>query len=386
MNNATTADDRTTYIVIGTLLIAVTGMAMAIGMSFPLVTLALERLGFNNTVIGLNSSMGSVGIVVTGLLSARLLKRFNGYILMIVASLTGIASLLIMPWTTSATGWFALRFLEAAGLGFLWLVSENWLTVLAPAHKRGQIIGLYGMAFSGGFASGPLIVSLIGSQGWEPFAITAGILALSSLPMIVAAYTHYVHNSEEDPHGYKQIFFLGRFIFILAFAAGLFEATVFALMPLYTLAEGLNEDWTLYALSALSAGGIAFQYPMGRLADVVGRYALMVLTAIGVLVSVIAIPYVIDSLVWLMVVLFFFGGSIFGLYTLGLILLGDNFTALNLVTANALFIIVYESGSIIGPAMSGVSMDIWPEDGFIGFLLMFSIVLIVMTAFRRNKL
>ncbi len=385
MNNANNiTDERTNYIVIGTLLVGVAGMAIATGMSFPLVTLSLERLGYSTTVIGLNSAMGSVGILVVGFLSARLLARFNGYTLLIIASLTGIGTLLTMPWTTSAEGWFALRFLEATGLGFLWLVSETWINALAPSEKRGQIMGLYGMAFSGGFASGPLLVALIGSHGWEPFAITAGILAVSSLPMIIAAFSHYAHDSE-TPHGYRIILRLGRFIFFLAFAAGLFEATVFALMPLYTLAEGLNESWTLYALSALSAGGIALQYPMGRLADVVGRYALMVMTALGVLTSVIAIPYVIDTFVWLMVVLFFFGGSIFGLYTLGLILLGDTFKSANLVSATALFIIVYESGSIVGPAITGVSMDIWPEDGFIGFLLAFSVGFMLVTMVRRKK-
>ncbi len=369
--------------VINILLLSVTGVGLVIGMTFPLVTLSLVRLNFGDLLIGLNSATSSLGILCIALLTGRLLARHGAFAMMSVACGLSIICLLFMPWTGSIAGWFALRFVLALGIGFLWLFSEAWLNDLANDDNRGHVMGLYGAAFTGGFAFGPLLISMIGSQGWQPFAVAAAIMAVSSLPLLLLAATRKGFE-EEDTTGHLKILRMGFFVFLFAFAAGLFETTTFTFLPVYTLDEGLKEGWMLYALSALSAGGIVLQYPMGRLADIWGRYALMVVTALGILLTTAAIPFVINSLVWLLVVLFLFGGSIFGLYTLGLILLGDKFGTQNLVVANAVFIILYEAGGTTGPTLSGMAMETWPETGFIGTLLVFAALFAGLTVVKRN--
>jgi MFS family permease len=368
---------------INILLIGVAGMGLVIGLSFPLVTLSLERLNFDSGLIGLNTATGSIGILVVGVYTGRLLAKHSAFAMILGAYGVAIATLLLMPLTESVSGWFALRFFEALGLGFLWLVSETWVNELASPEKRGRVMGMYGMAFSIGFATGPLLVTLIGSEGMQPFVITAAILVVSSPPMIMLAGKRKAID-EHETRGHIKVLRLGLFLFMIAFAAGFFESIVFALMLIYTHAEGLGDSSSLYALSALSAGGIAMQYPMGRFADIFGRYALMVVIAVGILLSVIAIPYVLDSFILLLVVLFIFGGSIFGLYILGLILLGDEFGSSSLVVANAVFIIMYDIGGIIGPPITGMAMDIWPQSGFIGTLVVSAILFCVVTFMRRK--
>jgi MFS family permease len=362
------------------ILLAVAGIGVVIGMSFPLVTLSLERMQFGATVIGLNSATGSLGILVVGLLSSRLLARYNATFMIITASILSVLSLLLLPVSGIAAGWFVLRFILALGIGFLWLICETWLNAVADSSNRGRIIGIYGAAFSGGFALGPLIVSLTGAQGWLPFAIAAAIMAVSCLPMVLLGDLQ--DDIEEEQIGQLHVLRLFPFIFFVAFAAGLFETTAYALLPVYTLGEGLGESGSMYALSAFAAGGIAFQYPMGKLADSAGRNALLMVTTLGVLFGVIAIPFVIDAPELLLVVLFFLGGSVFGLYTLGLILLGDGFGVKNLVTANAMFIILYEAGAVVGPALSGAAMEVWPDWGFVGFLLLSAVLFAAAALFK----
>jgi len=353
-------------------LIAVLGVGVVIGMSFPLVTLSLERMGLGPTLIGLNSATASLGILVVGLVSARLLARYGTSFVIIVSCLLSVTSMILLPIVGTVAGWFILRFIMTLGLGFLWLICETWLNAVAVPENRGKIMGLYGTAFACGFALGPLVISLTGSQGWFPFALAGGIMAVSSLPMLLLG--DYQDEKEEKPAGHLQIFRLHPFIFFVAFAAGLFETTAYALLPIYTLGEGLGENGSMYALSAFSAGGIAFQYPMGKIADIAGRNALLIITALSTVVGVAAIPFVVSSSVGLFVVLFLLGGSIFGFYTLGLIMLGDGFGARNLIAANAIFIITYESGAVVGPAFSGTAMDIWPDNGFVGFLLISAVL------------
>ncbi|HER27366.1 MAG TPA: MFS transporter, partial [Rhodospirillales bacterium] len=159
----------------------------------------------------------------------------------------------------------------------------------------------------------------------------------------------------------------------------------YALLPIYTLGEGLSENASLYALSAFSAGGIAMQYPLGRYADRAGRQALMVLSATGVLIGIIALPFVVGNIAWLMALLFIWGGMVFGVYTAGLIMLGDEYPSESLVAVNAMFIIFYEAGALVGPALSGAAMDKSPRHGFVSFLTVVAIMLLAITVYRRFR-
>ncbi len=379
MRKDAVSDQAAIYI----LLAAVAGMGLVIGMSFPLVTLSLQRMEMGPTLIGLNSATGSLGILAVGVLSGRMLARHGAFALIVAACLLSVLSLLGLPASGSMAGWFVLRFTLALGTGFLWLISETWINSLATRENRGHVMGLYGMAFSFGFAVGPVLISLLGSEGWLPFLVTAALMAASSLPMVLLAGTHKGGGKPTD--GFGSIFRLGLFAFLIAFAAGSFEITTYALMPLYTLKEGLGEGGSLYALSAFSAGGIVLQYPMGKIADRLGRFALMVLVAAGIVAGVAAVPYVVHSLPVLLAVLFFLGGSAFGLYTLGLILLGDRFQPQNLVAANAVFIILFEAGGVVGPALAGLAIEVWPDDGFIGFMLASALLFCLLTVFGRRR-
>ncbi len=368
---------------IGLVLVAVGGVGIVVGMSLPLLTLLLERGGFGASLIGINSATGSLGILAVGLFSARILGRHGAYGAIIVAMMLGAGSLIALPLVNHVAGWFILRFLLAIGVGFLWLLSESWLNMLSDDQNRGRIIGLYAVAFSSGFAIGPLIVAATGSQGLLPFAIVAAAMICSALPMLILA-------DRAAPQGHQVIrmtglFWLAPFVFIVGFAGGLFEMTAYTLLPIYTLSEGLSETASLYALSAFSAGGIGLQYPLGRLADFAGRQALLMLNTTGILACLVALPYAITESVLLIPLLFVWGGMVFGLYTTGLIMLGDKFRAGDLVAANALFIISFESGAVFGPALSGGAMDLWPDHGFVRFLLAMAVLLMATILYRNVR-
>lgn len=368
---------------IGIVLFAVGGVGISVGMSFPLLTFLLEREGFGASLIGINSAMSSLGIFVIGLYTARVLVRHGAFLLIIAATTIGAGSLIALPLIDHAIAWFVLRFSLALGMGFIWLLSESWLNMLSSNVNRGRIIGLYAVFFSGGFALGPLIVTLTGSQGTIPFFIAATVTVVTTLPMLMLAGRGTIRGEKPTPR--LAMLRLAPFIFIFAFAGGLFETTAFSLLPIYTLSTGLSETASLYALSAFSAGGIAFQYPLGRYADSSGRPAMMMLCAVGVLIGIIILPFVVGQTYLLMMLLFVWGGMIFGLYTSGLIMLGDTYKPEDLVAANALFIVCYVAGAMFGPALSGGAMDIWPRGGFVSFLMVMAAFLVGAVLVRKFR-
>ena len=63
--------------------------------------------------------------------------------------------------------------------------------------------------------------------------------------------------------------------------------------------------------------------------------------------------------------LFIWGGTLLGIYTVGLSLLGQTTSAGALAAANAAFIVAYEIGSIAGPVTAGVAMDAIGPNGLL---------------------
>jgi hypothetical protein len=84
------------------------------------------------------------------------------------------------------------------------------------------------------------------------------------------------------------------------------------------------------------------------------------------------------------IVLLFWGGSVSGLYTVGLSHLGSRLTGADLAAANAAFIFSYAVGTVAGPQAIGAAMDIsgnngfaWAIAGFFGLYVILSVVRIV---------
>ena len=70
--------------------------------------------------------------------------------------------------------------------------------------------------------------------------------------------------------------------------------------------------------------------------------------------------------------MFVVGGILGGFYTLGLVLLGEQFRGADLAAATAVFSSMWGVGSIVGPPVAGAAMDLLPHGlpialGFLSF-------------------
>ena len=53
----------------------------------------------------------------------------------------------------------------------------------------------------------------------------------------------------------------------------------------------------------------------------------------------------------------------YAFYSQGVALLGQEYAAADLPTANTVFVMIYCLGGVIGPSAGGLIMDVWPEHG-----------------------
>ena len=61
--------------------------------------------------------------------------------------------------------------------------SEAVINELVEDDWRGRIIGMYGSAGAAGFALGPVVLILTGTEGLLPFIVTAAFIGVASLPL-----------------------------------------------------------------------------------------------------------------------------------------------------------------------------------------------------------
>jgi len=336
---------------------SILAVGMTMGITAPLLSLLIERLGHGASVSGLNASAGAAAVALMAPVVPRLVRRIGALGAMYVgAALTAVA-ILAVPAADNVWFWFVLRFLMGVGISVHWVVGETWLNTMATDANRGLIAGIYSTVLGIGFAAGPMVVAAVGLDGLLPFAVSAGLLLLSALPLMMA---RRLAPRAAGHGGQSQLRSLLAAPTIMAavFACGFIDLSILSLLPVYALRGGLSEDGALILLTVLISGTVAMQIPTGWLADRFGRFRLLIVCAVVGALCPLLVPYALDIPALLWPVLFLWGGTTVSLYTLALALLGERFTGDALASANSTMVIAYCVGSIIGPAITGAAMQV----------------------------
>jgi MFS family permease len=150
---------------------------------------------------------------------------------------------------------------------------------------------------------------------------------------------------------------------LMCFVYAISEAILLTFLPLYGIEQGLTEGQALYLIVLMGIGGMLGQLPIGWLADHMDRLTLASLNILFVAVAAIAIPTVITIPAWNLVFMLFLGAAATGVYTIGLVMIGERFKGADLAAASALFGLLFGAGSILGPPVGGVAMEFFPPHG-----------------------
>ncbi|MCX5495443.1 MFS transporter [Kaistia dalseonensis] len=361
--------------------IAVVGLGFSI--TLPLLALTLEDRGIPTTWIGINTAVwGIASMAVTPLIS-RLAVRLGTALLLILSMLT-IAVALPLFYFSPFWLWFPLRLVAGATITIVFVLSEFWISTVAPPEKRGIIMGIYATVLSFGFALGPFILTLTGTQGFLPFAVGACVLVAGVLPVLTGLRSAPVLHHEQ--HGtFWRFLFLAPVATGAALLFGTIESGAFALLPLYGQHVGHARDVVILLGVGITVGNIVLQIPMGLLSDRMDRRKLLLILGLLGLAGAAVIPLV-AAMFWpFMILLAIWGGTVGALYTVGLAHLSARFRGADLAAANAAFIFCYSAGGLAGPAIIGASMDHWDPHGFVVAICGFFLAYLAMVLVRMSR-
>ncbi len=361
----------------------VTVFALAQGLSYPLFTFLMQEQGLPPAMIGLSAAMTPLGIIVSAPLVPRLTRIASAPALAIVCAILAAVLLAAVGWLQNTVAWYLLRFLIGVAIDPLYVLSEVWMISLAPAARRGRIMGLYTAIVGAGFAGGPLTLFLVGTKGWAPFLIGIGAFLVCVVILLVIARRLPSMNDDHTPIPLSNFLRLAPALLLATAVAAAFEQSTLSLLPVYGAAYGILPQGISALLTVMIAGNIVLQLPFGLLAErFAPRHLLVVCAAVSGL-GVLLLPVLIETLaVWPL--LFVVGATGYGIYTMALIELGNRFSGSALVAGNAAFAVMWGIGGIAGPPGAGFAIQIAGVQGLPAVLAAICMALVGFAVYRER--
>jgi MFS family permease len=365
-------------------------------LAWPILSEALRNQGYSESMIGINAAAQFTGIIVVALAAPRIIPAM-GFFKTIVLGLVVVAVMLIaLPAFRGFETWLLIRFLLGAGNSLLFTAGDTWMNHIVDDRVRGRWMGIYVTVGMAGWALGPLLGAYLDPDTYWPFV--CGLLA------IVVAAVFLLPTRKLDVKlslsaqgvamGLATVFIAAPTVLLSSAMFGVVEGAMQSFAHLYTM-DILGAQFRQTGYAVIWVGAIAavfFQYPIGWLADKVNRRWLLIACVLTMMVSIFLFPLLIEGgrgpwweprALGLWTVVSVWGGSMGGIFTVGITLLGQRFRDVELVSANAMFSVLFGVGGLLGPFLAGTAMTAMGPAGFPSSLLAVVTVYAVFALYRQ---
>lgn len=345
---------------------AVTVFGFTLGLMFPLLSLIMEKNGIAADIIGINTAMQPLGIVLSVFTIPLAVHHFGAKKTAIAAALLTAVVVLAYPYTPIYWGWFALRVIQGFLVSILFAVSEAWIVRFSEGPWRSRLLALYTSILALSFGGGPAIISLTGIDGVLPFAIGASVLVIATLPMLLVRNAD-VAGEAESPPSVLRFMAKAPVLVLSVFMFAVIDAAFLGFLPVYGVKKGMATEVAALTLTVFIIGNTVLQFPIGWLADHLNKRA--VLTACVLLTGITAglIPALFETwAVWPLLAVC--GACSAAIYTLALSALGDQFSGHDLTAGTASFSMTWGTGALAGALATGHVFEAYGPDGMPWFL------------------
>jgi MFS family permease len=327
------------------------------GLSYPLLALLLAQTSAREWEIGINAAMVPLGMVAAGAGAPPLVRAIGARAVgMSSFGFAAFCLIAIKVVDQDPLLWMPLRFVMGFALACIFVVTDTWINELTSDESRGRVLGLYSVMLSVGFAIGPGILAVVGSNGWTPFIAGAGCSLAALVPLLVVWDNLPEITVKAERRSGRSFLTLAPLLLLGVGVVALSEQATMSLLPVWALAQGFDTRTASIMLVVMSVGSIALTFPIGWLADRVSRRLLTTCCAAVTAgcASLLSLVGGVNVALW--PILFVFGGAYYAIYVLSLIRLGERFSGQLLVAGTAAFGAAWGLGGIVGPPLVGGMM------------------------------
>ena len=374
------------------LLISIVTMQLANSMIAPTIVLRANAAGEGLTSIGLIPTVYGLGFVIGCFWARKLMKTIGHIRAFTVAGAILAALTLLMHLVSDPLYWIIFRGIMGCAIAIIMTCIDSWVGHVTPKEMRGRVIGFYSTVTMLAYVGAPALLSysLMISKNAIIYAVLLFIVSLIPIgitklpqPSIRPTVTTSFRALLKDVPS----------ALVAAFVIGLTNTSVLNLLPVYGVKIGFVVSEALTLLVAVYFGGLLFQWPVGYLSDILGRRNVMGFGFLmsGVVSIAMITPYAgtTSNSIFLS---FAWGGAALSLYAVALSHAIDHIDNEETVAVCATVLTTWSIGSIFGPMITGLLMEIYGVNALFLFCSFFHIIaggfilIRVMTSAKRMNI
>jgi MFS family permease len=256
---------------------ALFGTFTAFGVVIPVIPrLVTEQLHGPPLAVGTAFTASAGTALLVRPYAGRLAQRWGSRPVMIIGC--GLALVVAGGYALplGLPGLFLVRMIMGVGEALMFTAGSVWTVALAPDQRRGQLIGLYGLALWGGLAAGPVLGELLYRTG----SYASVWICAAVLPAISAALLGLLPRGPRLGAGVSRRL-LPRAALLpgLSLCSGAYGyATIVGFGALALADRGIGGGAAL--LSIFSGGYVAMRLAGGRLPDLAGPLRVIVVAGV----------------------------------------------------------------------------------------------------------
>ncbi len=361
----------------------------ALGILSPTIALQLAHRAAPPELIGLIGSAYFGGFLLGTLSCHRVIDRV-GHIrsFAVFAAVAANATLLLLIFDQVYL-WVVLRIIGGYAIAGQYLVIESWLNDKASNENRGRIFSIYMMVSWAASGVSPLALNLGDPTGHLLLTLAAIALVTSLLPLALTRIGN-PEIGEREHFGLIRLYNISPTGIVACFGSGVATPAFYALLPAYMVDAGYSTGQLSFVYSFSTLAGLLAQFPIGYLADHIGRRPLMLATSLGSALTAVALYLAGDrSFAVLAGLIFVFEGLMAPLYGLGVGQTSDYIDNKDFVAASSGLLFAWGLGSAVGPMLAGGLIGAAGPRGLFLFMAaalgVFVLFLIARMLMRRAK-
>ena len=331
-----------------------------------LISLRLNRAGSGTMTIGIVATAYFGGLIIGSLRAGGVVRRV-GHIRAFAAFVALLsASTLSYVLLSHPLFWMLLRLVDGMCVAGVFVCLESWLNDRAEPQMRGSVLAAYMVALYSGQAIGQLLLGASGALPAIPFQLASILISLAIIPLCLtrSAAPAPVEASAFSIRSLLAASPLGAWG---AVATGLMLGAFYGLAAVHVRRLGLDLPETARFMMFVILGGVALQWPLGRLSDRHDRRQVIIGSFAAAALVSMALSLGQDGL-WLTGLGALFGGLSFALYPLCVAHCNDRLLETERVAASGRLVLLYSLGAALGPLLAAGAMTAFGTGGLFLFI------------------
>jgi MFS family permease len=337
---------------------------------------------FSMEITGVIMAGFSVGLLLGALYAVRVVAAV-GHIRAFAAfaSIMSVAVLAHVLFIEPVT-WFVLRVVAGFCMAGMVMVVESWVNERTTNNTRGQILSLYMITNYLGAGLGQFMLLVGDPAQFQLFIIASMVYSLALVPILLTRASAPKPSSPQRMK-FRELFAISPVGVFGTVCAGMANSSLNGMGAVYAKEIGLSIGDVSVFMAAAILGGMALQFPIGRLSDKFDRRTVLITASLATGLAALAVIWATGQTVAILFAAVAFYGAVgFTIYPLSASQVNDLAAPDRLVQVAAGLLIAYGIGASIGPIMAAQSMAVFGPAGFFLFIVGVNCSLILFTTIR----